>query len=218
MGEQDMTLELATMRVAVVGASLGGLSVANVLHSLGAQVQVYEAFGSEFHTRGGALGAVDVELLRQIRGDTERPRHIRGHGHFYGDLWEYLFEGLPEDTVSFGTTVHGIVDGDTRSPRLQVGDDPEHDLTDRFDMVIGADGGRSRIRQYVTNQTPSYSGYTVWRGLCPTSAVHGPPSGSATRDGFYYETLGFPTAGPGAETLWNCGIYMACPEAEVERP
>lgn len=95
-------------RVAIVGASLGGLSVANVAHRLGAVVSVFELFPSGFHLRGGALGAVDVDLIQQIRGDKNAPRHIRGHGHFYGDLWQYLFDGLPSGMVTFECDVTGI--------------------------------------------------------------------------------------------------------------
>jgi 2-polyprenyl-6-methoxyphenol hydroxylase-like FAD-dependent oxidoreductase len=42
---------IAQLRVAIVGASLGGLSAANVLHRLGANVQVYESFPSGFHRK-----------------------------------------------------------------------------------------------------------------------------------------------------------------------
>ena len=58
------------LRVAIVGASLGGLSVANVLHRLGGQVEVFEYYPHSFHDRGGALGNVDVGLLASIRGDN----------------------------------------------------------------------------------------------------------------------------------------------------
>jgi 2-polyprenyl-6-methoxyphenol hydroxylase-like FAD-dependent oxidoreductase len=205
-----------SLNIAVVGASLGGLSAATVLHRLGANVSVLECFGAGFHTRGGALGAVDVDLVRDIRGDTDGQGHkrIRGHGHFYGDLWQYLFEGLPEATVQFDVDVDGIVDPDTDQPGIRINGDIQ-----RFDLIIGADGGKSTIRKYVTQQTPAYAGYTSWRGLCPTEGIDGPPSGSSEFGGCYYETLGFPCAGPeGSGTLWNCGVYMAMPENEVETP
>lgn len=203
------------LNVAISGASLGGLSAANVLHRLGANVTVFESFSHGFHTRGGALGAVDVDMLKDIRGDNGNGhKRIRGHGHFYGDLWQYLFQGLPDGTVQFGVDVEGVVDADSKAPGIRVGDELR-----RYDLIIGADGGRSTIRKYVTDQQPTYAGYTVWRGLCPTEGISGPPSGSAEVGGCYYETLGFPCAGPdGSGTLWNCGVYMAMPEEEVEAP
>jgi len=202
------------LHIAVVGASLGGLSVANVLHRLGARVEVFECFGHGFHTRGGALGAVDVKLVQEIRGGSGHSRPIKGHGHFYGDLWQYFYEGLPEGMVHFGVDVQEILDSSSDSPQLVIGDGPQH-----FDIIIGADGGKSTVRKYVTDQLPKYAGYTVWRGLVPMAGIDGPPSGSATIRGVQYATLGFPCAGPaGTGDLWNCGIYMLMPEADVEAP
>jgi len=85
------------LRVAVVGGSLGGLSVANVLQQLNIEVEVFEYFPSRFHSRGGALGNVHIDLIQRIRGmsPNKMPPSISGHGHFYGDLWAYLYQGLP---------------------------------------------------------------------------------------------------------------------------
>ena len=47
--------------------------------------------------------------------------------------------------------------------------------------------------------------------------IVGPPSGSRIVNGIRYETLGFPCAGPDGP-LWNCGVYMAMPYAEVAAP
>jgi hypothetical protein len=49
-------------RVAVVGASLGGLAAANVLVQLGWKVDVYEKSLSTLESRGHGLGFVDVDL------------------------------------------------------------------------------------------------------------------------------------------------------------
>ena len=94
------------LRVAVVGASLGGLSVANVLHRNGALVSVFEVSPLGFHNRGGALGSVNVKLVAEIpQRDQRHLSTIQGHGHFYGDLWKHLYEELPEGTVTFGCDV-----------------------------------------------------------------------------------------------------------------
>jgi len=91
--------------------------------------------------------------------------------------------------------------------------------TESFDLIIGADGGKSTLRSYVSEVQPSYSGYQVWRGLVPRDLAPGPPSGRKTINGVAYETLGFPCNGPpDVGVLWNTGIYCATPEAEVKPP
>mmetsp|Transcript_14703 Transcript_14703/g.20831 ORF Transcript_14703/g.20831 Transcript_14703/m.20831 type:complete len:163 (-) Transcript_14703:14-502(-) len=162
---------MQNLRIAVVGASLGGLSIANVAHRLGAKVSVWEVFPSGFHLRGGALGSVDTELLQSLRGDSDESfrKGIRSHGHFYGDLWSYLYEGLPEGTVRFGMHVERVVGQDTDTPALVFSKPPDISSDNKqcndafaepvpFDLIIGADGGRSTIRGYVTPQEPTYSG------------------------------------------------------------
>lgn len=207
-------MRIPPLKIAVVGASLGGLSAANVLSQLGFEVHVFEVYAKGFEQRGGALGSVDIKLLRQIRGsDTDgADRTIKGHGHFYGDLWEYLYQGLPKESVHFGIEVQTIIDEKTDQPALMM-----NGATTAFDLIIGADGGKSTVRQFVTDQVPIYSGYTVWRGLVPMRGIDRPPSGFKVVNGVRYETLGFPCAGPNGP-MWNCGVYMAMPEAEVSAP
>jgi len=191
-----------------------------VLHRRGAIVSVYDCFDSGFHRRGGALGAVDVDLVKDIRGDNRGAGHtgISGHGHFYGDLWKFLADGLPQGSISYGKDLIEIEHLDSNSPNLIfLGEEDNH--SNKYDLIVGADGGKSTVRKYVTDKLPFYSGYTVWRGLCPTEGVDGPPRGSESVNGVYYETLGFPTAGPDkGVTLWNCGIYMNMPEHMVSAP
>lgn len=199
------------IRIAVVGASLGGLSVANVFRQLGFNVQVYELFAKGFERRGGALGSVDLDLIRQIRGSDPKAadRVIKGHGHFYGDLWAYLYQGLSAQNVHFGHNVQAIANAQSDRPALVVDGN-----TTKFDVILAADGEGSTIRPFVTQRQLVYSGYTVWRGLVPMHGIDGPPSGARTVNGIRYKTLGFPCAGPDGP-LWNCGVYMAMPREQV---
>ncbi len=209
-------MRISPLKIAVVGASLGGLSAANVLRQLGHDCQIFEAFPHGFHNRGGALGSVDLRLLRQIRGNPQPGalHHIRGHGHFYGDLWTYLYDGIPADSVHFGVDIQEVTAADSDHPALRV-----KDQVVAFDLIIGADGGKSAMRALVTDKCPTYAGYTLWRGLVSTEGIAGPPLGRRIIDGCVYETLGFACAGPpGTGTMWNCGVYMATPEVEVEAP
>lgn len=215
---ENNSTAVSGLRVAVVGASLGGLSAANVLSRCGAHVKVYECFHTGFEDRGGALGSVDVTLLQAILNTDDTPRKIAGLAHFYGDLWRFLYAGLPHGTVCFGVLVQEILQPDSKAPRILI-DGTSHE----FDLIIAADGGKSALRPYVTDGQPKYAGYTLWRGLVPCVAV---PAwnktgafASATHKSFYYETGGFPCAGTkDTGSLYNVGVYMPMPESEVKPP
>jgi 2-polyprenyl-6-methoxyphenol hydroxylase-like FAD-dependent oxidoreductase len=206
-------VNIQNIKVAIVGSSIGGLSAANMLHRLGFEVTVFEAFSEGFHNRGGALGSVDIQLLQTILPTGTIQKRIGNHGHFYGDLWQYLYEGLPKYSVKFGVDIQEVLNPESLKPILEI----EGKLQD-FDLIIGADGGHSTIRKYVTDAVPQYAGYTLWRTLLSTDKIGFPPNGSKTLNGIRYETLGFPFIGANQESLWNCGVYMAMPESEVEKP
>jgi 2-polyprenyl-6-methoxyphenol hydroxylase-like FAD-dependent oxidoreductase len=206
-------VSIQSLKVAVIGSSIGGLSAANVLHRLGFEVTVFEAFSEGFHTRGGALGSIDIQLLQTILPTGNIQKSIRNHGHFYGDVWGYLYDGLDRSSVKFGVDIQEIHNPESLKPILEI----EGKLQE-FDLIIGADGGKSTVRKYVTDAAPQYAGYTLWRTLLSTDKIGYPPSGSKIINGIRYETLGFPFIGANQESLWNCGVYMAMPESEVEKP
>ena len=206
-------MNLKNISIAIIGASIGGLSSANTLQRLGCKIKVFEAFPSSFHNRGGALGAVDKCLLQIIRPDANYQTEINSHGHFYGDIWQYLYQGLAKFTVQFDTEINEVFDPETIKPKLNV-----NGKLEEFDLIIGADGGSSIIRKYVTDYLPKYAGYTLWRTLLSTDRIDYPPHASRTVNGVLYETLGFAFTGANEEPLWNCGIYMAMPESEVQLP
>jgi len=201
------------INIAIVGASLGGLSMGNILNQLGYTVKIYEIYFEGFQNRGGALGMVDVDLVNIICGnkDLKNYRKFLGHGHFYGDLWNYFYQGLPKENIYFNVEIKKIIDENSSKPSLLI-----DGKKISFDLIIGADGGKSITRQYVSNQKPSYAGYTLWRGLVSTKDIVKPPSGQKTINGVYYQTLEFLCAGlANIGDLWNCGVYMAMPESEI---
>jgi 2-polyprenyl-6-methoxyphenol hydroxylase-like FAD-dependent oxidoreductase len=62
-------MELTQLRVGIVGASLAGLSIANVLERAGARVTLFERGDASFGERGGGLGLA-LELARGVTGDA----------------------------------------------------------------------------------------------------------------------------------------------------
>lgn len=159
---------LAPLKVAIIGGSIGGLAAANTYHRLGATVSVFEKSSTGFTGRGGSIGFCQVPLWEAVRGEPmmrrgERASRQQG-GWVYGDLWTYLFEGLPRGVVRFGRAVDTLGDDPLR-PRID---------GETYDLAIVADGGWSELRGlYFERTRPVYAGYQAWRFRVEASAVPG---------------------------------------------
>ena len=200
--------------VAVIGASLGGLSAANALIQLGLTVHVYERSKGPMHNKGYGMGFVDVDLWEKLTGRRmiRRGQHAnRGQGAFYyGDLWKFLYEGLPKGTVRFGSTVNSLGSSKTEAMRQPtIG-------KEKYDLVVLADGGWSMLRRYITDKIPQYSGYAIWGGVVDADNVPDFRSFGIYKNGIY-DLIAMPLAkDKGADAIIS-GIFVATPEKDVER-
>ncbi|MFD0164705.1 FAD-dependent monooxygenase [Streptomyces decoyicus] len=106
----------------------------------------------------------------------------------WGPLWQELRRRLPEDTVFRpGVRVAAVSDaedgaalhldgvegcgegGEGSGERQHTGAGPR---TERFDLVIGADGYRSVVRDTAfPGVRPGYAGYLAWRGAVPADRL-----------------------------------------------
>jgi 2-polyprenyl-6-methoxyphenol hydroxylase-like FAD-dependent oxidoreductase len=82
-------MDIAALRVAVIGGSLGGLSVANALEHRGAAVTVFERGAAGFERRGGGLG-VTPGLAAEVTSGAEPPHMIHDQRHLWvrGEEWD----------------------------------------------------------------------------------------------------------------------------------
>lgn len=201
--------------VTIVGAGLGGLTLARILHVSGIRATVYEADASEnarmqggmldIHENNGQLAIKAAGLFDQFLGiihpGGQETRVLNMHGAVLlevpddgtggrpevsrGRLRRLLLDSLPPGTVRWG---HKLA---TASP-LGGG---RHELTfadgstATSEILVGADGAWSRVRPLLSAEKPAYAGITYIETYLFDSDSHHKASAAAVGGGALFALM-----------------------------
>jgi 2-polyprenyl-6-methoxyphenol hydroxylase-like FAD-dependent oxidoreductase len=198
-----------TTHVTIIGAGLGGLTLARVLHVHGIPATVYEAEPSaRARTQGGQLDIHEYngQLALEAAGLTDEFRaiiHTGGeathvldqHGTVLldepddgtggrpevlrPDLRRILLDSLPAETIQWGRKVTDVRPLGDGRHELTFADGPAV----ATDLLVGADGAWSRIRPLLSDATPEYVGITFIETYLHDADKRHPAAAGALGDG-----------------------------------
>ncbi len=185
--------------IAIVGAGLGGLTVAATLRQVGFDVRIYEQAG-RFARVGAGIQMMpnSMKVLRKI-GIEARVRHIafQPYSHLNrvwdtgevlrelpmpeelfgapylcmhrGDLHEALLAGVQSDTIALHRKLVGL---DESPSHVTMSFDDG--TTAQADLVIGADGVHSIVRGLIVGpDEPIHKGRIAYRAIFPSALMGG---------------------------------------------
>ncbi|OEL04158.1 FAD-dependent monooxygenase [Staphylococcus casei] len=175
------------MKIAIVGAGIGGLTAAALLNEQGHEVKIFEK-NSQVSEVGAGIG-IGGNVIEKL-GKHDLAKGIKNVGQVI-DTMEVLDDKnnmlsrmkLKKNTVNLTMTRQSLIDiiksyvpnqiiytnhyvTDIDNGALKVTLHFETQEQESFDLCIGADGVHAKTREVtVPNSKPIYQGYTVFRGL-----------------------------------------------------
>ena len=179
-------------RALVIGGSISGLFAALALSRRGWNVEIFERVEGELAGRGAGIVAqpqlravfravgldpdveLGVEVSRrrmldrsgQVISETECPQTLTS----WDRLYRMLRDAFPAERYHRGMGLERVEQGAGAVTAHFVGG-----ASATGDVVIGADGLRSTVRQqFLPDLSPLYAGYVAWRALIAEEAIPAP--------------------------------------------
>ncbi|TXS41600.1 FAD-dependent monooxygenase [Streptomyces sp. uw30] len=195
--------------IAIVGAGLGGLTLARVLHINGIEAAVFDLEADrhartqggmlDIHTHNGQIALSTAGLhdgfLSLVHSGGEATRVLDKHATVHweeaddgtgdrpevdrGQLRDLLLDSLPETTVRWGRKVTAARPLSDGRHEITFADGTVHTT----DLLVGADGAWSRIRPLVSDAWPAYTGISFIETNLLDAATRHPDSLAVVGDG-----------------------------------
>lgn len=174
---------MAQQRALVIGGSVGGLFAANLLRSVGWDAVVFERNAEELSGRGAGISTHPQlhDVMRRLGVPFDDSMGIRvGNvvfldktGHTYdrrdtarvmsswGRVFRSLRDIIPPECYRLGKSLERVEqDADGVTAIFTDG------TRERGDILVGADGSRSTVReQFLPGRQLEYAGYVAWRAM-----------------------------------------------------
>ena len=180
---------MSAPRAIVIGGSLSGLFVANLLRIIGWDVDVFERTRGDLTGRGAVLGAqadlfavmrrigipIDKSIWTQVRshicldqsGKVTCEVPVREATTAWDRVYRALQQAFPSERYHGGMTLLKC-----RQNESGVLATFANGMCAKADLLIGADGMRSTVRREVMPDiAPRYAGYAAWRGVVAESQI-----------------------------------------------
>ncbi len=225
-----MTRVARQPKAVIAGGSVGGLFVGNMLIRQGWQVDIFERVNTGLEARGaGIAGHAELTaVLRAIAVTTDRPAGIDVSGRVafdrhgnelarvdypqYLTSWNLIFNLLhsafPAEHYHLGVELLDIDQSSDGAVALL-----SNGQSIAADLVIGADGIRSRVRGlFAPDIVPAYGGYVAWRGVIEETDLS-PRFMAETFDKYSFcfppggQFIGYPLSGQDGSIEPGCRRY-----------
>lgn len=204
-----------TTSIAIVGAGLGGLLLARVLHLHGIAATVYEAdAAADARSQGGMLDIHEHDGQRALKAaglfdaftsiihrGGEATRVLAKDGAVLLDvpddgsggrpevpraaLRRILLDSLPAGTVRWGSKLVAATPLGGGRHALAFADGRQQAV----DLLVGADGAWSRVRPLVSGARPAYAGFTFVETFLRDADRRFPASAQAVGGGALFALL-----------------------------
>jgi 2-polyprenyl-6-methoxyphenol hydroxylase-like FAD-dependent oxidoreductase len=174
---------MAKPRALIIGGSVGGLFAANMLRGIGWDASVFERNPEELTGRGAGISThpqlhavtkrlgipfdhsmgipIDKVIFLDHDGRAYDRRDTTRLMSSWGRVFASLRERIPDRSYHLGKALTRV-EQDSNGVTAIFSDGTR----ERGDLLIGADGGRSTVRElFLPARQPEYAGYVAWRAM-----------------------------------------------------